>query len=262
MFFSQITYLGIDPTSSGRPITYAALGGQLELLALGQGDLEQVLSFVAGQQAAMAAVCAPRSPNRGLMQREEVRENLSPRPRPGRWQDYRLAEYQLRQRNITTPRTTADETRCPGWMRTGFSVYQRLEQLGYRSYAQDQKGNQNLEAYPHACYTVLLGRIPLPKHTLEGRLQRQLILHEIGLHIPDPMLVFEEITRYRLIQGILPLETIYSPQELDALVAAYTAWSAGTKPEQVTLIGDAEEGLLILPVAELKGRYSGSHAQA
>jgi Protein of unknown function (DUF429) len=262
MFFSQITYLGIDPTSRGRPITYAALSGQLELLALAQGDLEQVLSFVAGQQAALVAVCAPRSPNRGLMQREEVRESLSPRPRPGRWLDYRLAEYQLRQRNITTPRTTADESRCPGWMRTGFSVYQRLEQLGYQPYAQDQKGNQSLEAYPHASYTALLERIPLSKHTLEGRLQRQLILHEVGLHIPDPMLVFEEITRYRLIHGILPLETIYSTQELDALVAAFTAWSAGTKPDQVTLLGDAEEGLLVLPVAELKGRYSGSHAQA
>jgi hypothetical protein len=262
MFFSQTTYLGIDPTTSGRPITYAALGGQLELLALGQGDLEQVLSFVAGQQSALVAVCAPRSPNHGLMQREEVRENLSSRPRPGRWHDYRLAEYQLRQRNITTPRTTADESRCPGWMRTGFLVYQRLEQLGYRPYALDQTGNQSLEAYPHACFTALLGRIPLSKHSLEGRLQRQLILHEIGLHIPDPMLLFEEITRYRLMHGILPLESIYSPQELDALVAAYTAWSAGTQPGQVTLLGDAEEGLLILPVAELKGRYSGSHAQA
>jgi hypothetical protein len=262
MLFSQATYLGIDPTSSGRPITYAALDGQLEILALGQGDLEQVLSFVAGQQAAWVAVCSPRGPNRGLMLREEVREQLSPRPRPGRWQDYRLAEYQLRQLNITSPRTTADEARCPGWMRTGFFVYQRLEQLGYRPYDPDQAGNQSLEAYPHACFTALLGRIPLPKQSLEGRLQRQLILHEIGLHIPDPMLLFEEVTRYRLMHGVLPTESIYSPQELDALVAAYTAWSAATKPGQVTLLGDAEEGLLVLPVAELKGRYSGSHAQA
>lgn len=261
MFFSEITYIGVDPTTSGRPITFAALGGQLELLALGQGDLEQVLAFVAGQQAALVAVCAPRSPNRGLMRREEVRESLSPRPRPGRWQDYRLAEYQLRQRNITSPRTTADESRCPGWMRTGFLVYQRLEQLGYQPYAPDQTGNQSLEAYPHACFTALLERIPLPKHSLEGRLQRQLVLHEIGLHIPDPMLLFEEITRYRLIQGILPLDSIYTPQELDALVAAYTAWSAGTQPAQVTLLGDVEEGQLVLPVAELKARYTGSHAQ-
>ena len=132
---------------------------------------------------------------------------------------------------------------------------QRLEQLGYPAYTEGQAANQSLEAYPHACFTTLLGHIPLPKHTLEGRLQRQLILHEIGLHIPDPMLVFEEITRYRLLQGILPLDSLYSPQELDALVAAYTAWMAGTKPGQVTLLGDAEEGFLILPAVEIKGRY-------
>jgi len=255
MFYTQPTYLGIDPTASGRPITYAALGEHHELLALGQGDMEQVLAFVAGQQAALVAVCAPRRPNCGLMRREEVRERLSPPPRPGRWHDFRLAEYQLRQHNITIPRTTADESRCPGWMRTGFAVYQRLEQLGYPAYTEGQAANQSLEAYPHACFTTLLGHIPLPKHTLEGRLQRQLILHEIGLHIPDPMLVFEEITRYRLLQGILPLDSLYSPQELDALVAAYTAWMAGTKPGQVTLLGDAEEGFLILPAVEIKGRY-------
>jgi predicted RNase H-like nuclease len=69
------------------------------------------------------------------------------------------------------------------------------------------------------------------------------------------MRIFEEITRHRLIQGILPLESLHSTEELDALAAAYTAWIAGVKPDQVTLLGDAEEGHLVLPVAELKDRY-------
>jgi len=75
------------------------------------------------------------------------------------------------------------------------------------------------------------------------------------LNIPDPMSLFEEITRHRLLQGILPLDILYSAEELDALVAAYTAWLAGTKPEQVSLLGDPEEGYLVLPVAEVKNRY-------
>lgn len=255
MLYTQTTYIGIDPSASGRPITYAALDAQLGLLALRQGDMDQVLAFVAGQHAALVAVCAPRSPNRGLMDRAEVRERLTPQPRPGRWRDYRLAEYQLRQHNIPIPRTTADEERCPGWMRTGFSLFRRLDQLDFRPYPDEQAGSQNLEVYPHACYAALLQHLPLPKHSLEGRLQRQLLLHESGMHIPDPMMIFEEITRFRLLQGILPLDSIYSPQALDALVAAYTAWIASTRPAQVSLFGDPEEGFLVLPAADLKERY-------
>ena len=38
---------------------------------------------------------------------------------------------------------------------------------------------------------------------------------------------FEEVTRHRLRHGILPLEKLYTPGELDALTAAYLAWLAG-----------------------------------
>jgi hypothetical protein len=256
MFYTHTTYLGIDPTAGGRPFTYAALDHELGLLALGQGNMEEVLAFVAGQRSALVAVCAPRRPNQGLMERPEVRERLSPVPRPGRWRNFRQAEYQLRQLHITVPQTPAEEDDCSGWMRKGFTLYRRLESLDYRPYPQEEATHQCLEVYPHACYAVLLGRTPLPKHTLEGRLQRQLILYEKRLNIPDPMTLFEEITRYRLLQGILPLENLYPPQELDALVAAYTAWLAAEKPDGITLLGDSEEGHLVLPSAELKSHYS------
>jgi hypothetical protein len=97
--------------------------------------------------------------------------------------------------------------------------------------------------------------LPLSKPTLEGRLQRQLALYERGLGIKDPMVFFEEITRHRLVKGILPLEVIYTPEQLDALVAAYTAYVAANKPEDVLFIGAKEEGSILLPVGDLKERY-------
>ncbi len=42
--------------------------------------------------------------------------------------------------------------------------------------------------------------------------------------IKDPMEFFEEITRHRLLKGVLPEEFIYSAEELDAMVAAFTAY--------------------------------------
>jgi hypothetical protein len=262
MLFSNATFIGIDPTAGQRPLSYAALDGDLSLLALGQGDIDEVLAFVAGQYAALVAVSAPRRPNQGVMDRSEVRENLSPPPRPGRWTNFRLAEYELWQHNLRIPRTPGEKEECPAWMQMGFTLFRRLESLKYQPYPQEDTGRQSLEVYPHACFAALLDRIPFAKDTLEGRLQRQLILFENKLDIPDPMRVFEEITRHRLLQGILPLDDLYPAEELDALIAAYTAWVAATQPEQVTLLGDSEEGQIVLPVSKLKNCYCGSHAKA
>jgi hypothetical protein len=253
--FTETIFIGIDPTAGKRPFVYAALDSDLNLLALGHGEINDVLAFAAGQQQALVAVCSPRRPNQGLMQKAEVREQITPTPRPGRWQKYRVSEYLLRQHNIHTPRTPARDKNCPNWMRMGFSLYRRLEDLGYHCFPAPEAKHQTLEVYPHACYTVMLGQAPFQKQTIEGRIQRQLVLYEQKVKVPDPMRIFEEITRHRLLNGVLPLEKLYSPGELDALVAAYTACLAATAPDKITTLGHAEEGLIYLPAAELQGRY-------
>ena len=255
MFFSDVTYIGIDPTAGQRPFAYAALDSSLRLLALGQGKLDEVLAFAAGQRQALIAIAAPRQPNLGLLQRPEVRESLSPPPRPGRWLNFRLCEYLLRQHHITIPQTASQTNDCPRWMQMGFTLYKRLEALSYHPYPEENQAHQFLEVYPHACFTAMLSTAPFSKHSLEGRLQRQLLLYERNLNVPDPMRFFEEITRHRILRGILPDEQIYSPYELDALVAAYTAWTASTQPDQVLALGDPTEGQIILPVPALKSRY-------
>jgi hypothetical protein len=255
MFSNQVTYIGIDPTAGHKPFSYAALDGARRLLVLAQGTLDEVLAFCGGQRQAVAAVCAPRRPNQRLMEQEEVRQRISPPPKPGRWTGFRIAEYLLRQHHISTYKTPSDEQDCPGWMRMGFQLYKRLEGFGYQPYPAAEAPLQWLEVYPHACYCVLLGQAPLPKNTFEGRIQRQLALVEQKLYVPDPMDLFEEITRHRLLMGILPVSELYSQGELDALVAAYTAWLAATQPNKVSGLGDPAEGVVVLPAAELKRHY-------
>jgi hypothetical protein len=255
MLFAQTTFLGIDPTAGERPFTYAALDHELKLLALGQGSIDDVLAFAGGQRQAFVAVCAPRQPNQGVMARPEVRQNLAAPLHPGRWINFRLADYLLRQHNISIPQTPAQEQDCSGWMRMGFAVHRRLEEMGYRHYPHDDASLQSLEVYPHACYAALMGVLPFHKHTLEGRIQRQLALYEQDVNVPDAMRIFEEITRHRLLKGVLPLEALYSAGELDALVAAYTAWKAAHHPDQVCLLGDPTEGQIVVPEANLKEKY-------
>lgn len=217
--------------------------------------MEEVLAFIAGHLQSLVAVCAPRRPNQRLMERSEVRERLNPPPHPGRWTSFRLVEYLLRQHGISCYKTPAEVKACPNWMQMGFQLYRRLEQMGYRGYPAEQMGLEWLEVYPHASFCTLLGHIPLPKNTLEGRIQRQLVLHRHRVGIPDPMEMIKGLTAQHFLQGTLPTNHLYSQGELDALVAAFTAWQASNHPKEVTLLGDASEGIVVLPVGELKRTY-------
>jgi hypothetical protein len=140
-------------------------------------------------------------------------------------------------------------------VRAGLRLYSALAARGFDFYPSDDCPYRMLETHPHAAFCALLGRAPLSKPSFEGRMQRQLVLHERGLRLRDPMDFLEEITRHRLLNGILPTEVLYSPEQLDALVAAYTAWVASEKAAELSHLGAREEGLIYLPARDLKDKY-------
>ncbi len=253
MLFTDSTYIGIDLASGRKSFTYAALDRELNLIALADGEMEDVTAFLAGQSTATVAVNAPSGVNRGLVRERTKKKMLT--PYQIRRVELRLAEFELRERGINVTRTAAIAGSCPEWMQAGFELYRKLEKIGFRKYPDKDSVFQVLETNPHACYSVLAGQSALAKPSLEGRLQRQLILYERGIRIKDPMDFFEEITRYKLIKGVWPTELLYSPEQLDALVAAYTAWLAANKKDHILMIGDAKEGRIVLPEKELKEKY-------
>lgn len=121
----------------------------------------------------------------------------------------------------------------------------KISQAGFKPHTRKGSPKQWLETNAQDCFRALIGQTPLHRRTLEGRLQRSAILYEQGLQIRDPVEIFEEITRYKLMQGILPLDEIYSSKELDALVAAYVAWMAVNSPGQMAVTGE-----FVLPAPE------------
>jgi hypothetical protein len=255
MHLSDTLFIGVDPTASRRPFAYAALdqGGRLILLA--EGELDDVLAFAGGKGSAFVAINAPSRTNTGVVRKQEARAGLAPLRQPGRGVDMRLAEHELRERGISVGATPAHMDTAPTWMQLGFTVYARLSEMGYRPYPAESASRQLLETHPHATFCALLGQLPLPRHTLEGRIQRQLLLFEQGLGINDPMEFFDEVTRHGILKGDLPFSQIYDPGELDALAAACTARQAASSPSQVICLGVPEEGQIVLPVMELKARY-------
>ena len=174
---------------------------------------------------------------------------------PSVGQIYGRAEESLHARGISVSGTPRMEALCPGWVQLGFELYRRLASLEFMPFPSDGAPRQWLETHPHAGFSALLGRSPLARPTLEGRLQRALVLFERGVRIHDPMAFLEEITRHRLLNGLLPMEQLPAQQELDALLAAYTAWLSVMRPSQLAQVGNRQEGYITLPVPVLLDKY-------
>ena len=247
-------YIGIDPASGNQDFSYAVLDGNLNLVRLADATMEEMVAFLEKQNPAIVAVNAPSGVNQGLVKKKLAEEHTGP-GRAVRGADIRLAEYELRECGIAVAGTPAREEFCPAWMQIGFGLYRQLSKIGFKPFSADGGGCQMFETHPFACFCALAESIPFPKPTLEGRLQRQLILNDRGLRINDAMDFFEEITRFKLMKGILPKEILYSAEQLDVLVAAYTAWLSVHRPDEVTRVGDEDEGQMVLPVRELKKKY-------
>lgn len=252
MLFTDSVFVGVDPASSQKAFAYAALDKNLDLVALADGELDEVTAFLAGQSAAVVAINAPSGLNRGLV-REKKREMF--KTLKSRASGFRAAELDLRERGIAVAGTPSTIGTCLPWVQAGFALYRKLEKMGFKKYGAENAPYQVMETQPHAGYCVMAGAAPLPKSSVEGKLQRQLMLYEAGVRIKDPMDFFEEITRHKMIKGLWPLEMLYLPEQLDALVAAFTAWLAIHKPECVSGIGDPREGLIFLPEKNLKEKY-------
>jgi predicted nuclease with RNAse H fold len=251
---AERVYIGIDPTAGRRLLTYAVLDSALNVLAIDDTRLEEVLEAVEAHPAALCAVDAPSGPNLSLMAEPAYRQGLGLRPGASRYTSFRVGEYELRRRNIGLYRTPQDAEDAPRWMKLGWRLYEALQEAGYARYPQAGP-RQVVEVHPHACFTVLLGHRPYKKNTIEGRLQRQLLLYEEGLNITDPMHLFEEWTRHHVLAGRMALDDLYEHDQLDALVSAYTAYLLSEEPERTTGVGDPAEGTIVVPTASLKERY-------
>jgi hypothetical protein len=245
--------VGIDSTSGHKAFTLAAIDRQLGLIRLAEADLDEVISFLQGQPQVIVALNAPSHVSMGIVRKRLERGREASRAVRGA--EVREAELELHSRGIAVSGTPRNEVQCPTWMQLGFTLYRGLAQRGYKAFPGGDAECQWLETHPHAAFCVLLGRSPLPKPTLEGRLQRALVLFERGLRIRDPMSFLEEITRHRLLNGSLPTDLVPLPAELDALVAAYTAWVALSKPGELTRLGNKQEGYIVLPAGELLANY-------
>lgn len=120
-----------------------------------------------------------------------------------------------------------------------FSTFRKqLARLKFHPYPAEEAARSWFKTDADAAYGAVLEKKPFSGRSLEGRIQRALVLHEEGVQVGDPMQFFEEITRFKIMQGDLPMQGVYASKELDALMAAYVAWLTQHRPHQVNLKGE------------------------
>jgi len=246
-------YLGIDIGIGPKPVTFVALDSDQQALAIGEGDVPDALAYAAGQTAgALVAVNAAARPNKGRMTRPAVRRSLVPPPPKGKFTALRQVEYELNAAGIVIPATPASPDKSLPWVRRGFHLVEKLEAMGYQAFPCDggePAGSRLwLETNADAGFWSLLSVVPLEGGTLEGRIQRQLVLRDEHLEVPDAMDFFEEITRYKILKSNLPTKNIFSQPEINAWLAAHTAWLLANEPDRIRKFGEPEEGMIFLPV--------------
>jgi hypothetical protein len=148
----------------------------------------------------------------------------------------RLKEYDEVSLAVNVPSTTRLLEIYSGFKK-------QVGQAGFESYSTKNVQKQLIETNAQEYFRALIRKSLLPRRTLEGRVQRGLILFEQGLRITDPMDFFEELTSYHILDGVFPNELLNSSSELDALASAHVAWLVVNEPGRTRIM----ENRLVVP---------------
>ena len=171
----------------------------------------------------------------------------------GRYERSRVCDALLFRRGLPlypVPAAGQPLARWEGWMDAGFDLFDALAPLGlFRPHAVDgaaavegRGGDGALrfgrifETYPDAVFCALLGHRPPAKRTPWGLQQRIAVLRLRGVADDDGGLWHRSV------------------DELDACAAAYAAYALATGAG--CWVGDAREGVIVLPGDGLLDRYT------
>jgi predicted nuclease with RNAse H fold len=213
------------------------------------GDVDAVAGTVLGFGGeAVVAIDAPSGRRLDLLAPgSPLRDELG--LPAGRYERSRVCDALLFRRGLPLYPVPAAEqalARWESWMDSGFALFAAFEPLGlFRPPAQPGamapvgdgavRFGRLCETYPDAVFCSLLGHRPSAKRTPWGLQQRIAALRLRGVVDDD---------------GGLWHRTL---DELDACAAAYAAFALANGSG--SWVGDAREGVIVLPVPELATRY-------
>ncbi len=220
--------------------TVACIDRNLDIVFIKDLVLEEFIEKLNNIPVGIIAVDAPYGLNTGLMDDENYRYRLG--VNSGKHYNKKVSEYELTRRGIflyPTPGKMEEISGWKSWMGTGFKLYKELKKLGYQVISSDNcKKKGFVEVFPHASFTVLAEKLLENKSTDTGVEERIKVLENVGFNnIREAVVGTKHSTA----------------DKLDAVVAAYTALTIWK--EEASFVGDPDEGLIAIPVKDIKDKY-------
>lgn len=200
-------HAGID-VSATRGFDIAVLDDERRVVLSAKArDLDAAGVIIRGlPPQTVVAVDAPPAPSRGLA---------------GSGKGYRVAEQQLHRAGVSLYAVPATVEAAPSWMRAGFALYEVLAKAGFPPFLEGAvRRGVSIEVYPHLTYRVLSGEA-------RGRTSKL------------------EWSRAALRRKVTRLSRDATQDALDAIAAAYTAWTFAH--DRWVGYGDPREGIIVAP---------------
>jgi hypothetical protein len=242
---NHLTFVGIDVQAALKPFYYTALNADLETIACGHGRMADVLAYLAGQTSAVIAVNGPIwAPQAVTVSSQGDLFGGQQNTIDG---SHRWVDSVLSTRGYPIIFVPSAWKKAPVWMERSLELAAEMKRLGYVVSGNPAAARLFFETNTDAAYHQITGNSPYDSRSLEGRLQRQLILYEFGFPLQDPMAFLEEFTRHRLRTSNVPLNQIGVAHELRSLTAAVIAWLLDNRPETLEHLGQSGEPEIILP---------------
>jgi len=213
------TYIGIDISSGrGHPMAFAMIDQDKVIRLLGRGEFEDAFAFLAGQSEGLLVINDP-------MLGETLRlQSIG---------DHNHSAHQTMGIPRSLYESMLTDTYTQRQKRLRKQLIQALGELEYIPFPAQHFPKQFAVHHSEAFFLNVLNREPISQKSLEGRIQRQVALALAGLHVPNAMRYYQEITRHKLLTGQLPTNMVYTIGELHALTCALTAWLLEYQPDNV-----------------------------
>lgn len=204
-------FIGIDPAVQRNEYSMAVLDEERKVLALSTEKPRSVYAYLAGVTQGTVGINAL-----ARYQHRERTARLDPSDKP------HFQSGAERRKHIPASNSP---TASPSTLNRKVVMLQEgIQRLGYSPIA--KKGSSRrffLSQADEVFQDIASGKLLAPSGDA-SRWQRQLLLLEQEIPLPDVMQYFEEVTRFRILQGTLSEDLVYQHPELNAILLAWLGW--------------------------------------
>lgn len=234
-------YIGLNVNSRSPYYTVRGIDSHTTSLFELSGNWDEISMKLNEYDKIILAVNTPISPNKGFLTQSQRKKH-----KPGKWPDVRRIEYELEEYGAPIYHTPKKKSNLLAAQHHGFKLIENLLETGFRQFG-DEGEKVFLEVPSETAFWSFECKPLFTEESFIGQIQRQIMLLELGIDLPDPMDFFEELTRFKLLTGNAPLEMILETPSLNAWINAFTALQLHKNPSRITQLGYSQEGFLYLP---------------